>query len=191
MHFNQIALLVATLAVSTQAAAVSDPSGGFFVPRDTPEGAYIVTYDAAGKATHTKVDENNFLVKSDPETLPKADVVARQAPGDRVSCGINSELNHGNLDAANAALDVDCGGNDGAGVPAGADYYRYNGNSVAFFCNRGGNNRCDAGARRETSARITARCGWYKPGWVDLSDWKISYGYDFADRQFCGRNHPR
>ena len=182
MRVNQ-ALLVAALAVSTQAR-------GFFVPKSTPEGTYLVTYDEAGKATHTKIEDSTVAARSDAEALPKADALEARA-GDMVYCGVNAELDHASLDRANDALDLDCGGNGGKDVPPGADFYRYNGNAVAFFCNRGNQNRCDAGSRRETSARITSRCGLYKPGWVELSDWKISYGYDFADRQFCGRDHPR
>lgn len=181
MLFNQITVLLAALAVSASAQ-------GFNVPESTLDGEYSVTYNANGDATFLKLGEVEPLATGEDSsiTLPRRHLTAR---GENIRCGDRNELNHGDTDAANNALDAQCGGDRGAYVPGNTDFFAKRGSTVAFFCNWGGGNGCDAGSRRRTSGQITASCGWYKAGWVENTDYKISYGYDWVNSRFCGRDH--
>ncbi|PMD33693.1 hypothetical protein L207DRAFT_517738 [Hyaloscypha variabilis F] len=104
------------------------------------------------------------------------------------------DLDHPTCDAANAALDAQCGG--GSVVRAGYDFYSISGCVVAYFCNFGwGARACYASDRQRGSARITQVCGWYKPGSVRYNDITpvISYSYGYESyctargHNFCGR----
>ncbi|KAF3003624.1 hypothetical protein E8E13_007550 [Curvularia kusanoi] len=182
MLLNQIAVLLTALAASTSAQ-------GFTVPEGTTDGDYSVSYDASGNASFLKLRDVEPLTKRQEGliAMPRRHLAART---DRIGCGDrNNELNHSDTDKANDSLDAKCNGDRGAYVPAGTDFFAKHGSTVAFFCNWGGGNGCDAGTRRRTSGQITNQCGWYKAGWVEGVENKISYGYDWATARFCGRDH--
>jgi hypothetical protein len=182
MLLNQVVILLTALAASASAQ-------GFTVSESTPDGDYSVSYDASGVASFLKLQDVEPLTKRQdgPIAVPRRHLEARR---DNIGCGDrNNELNHGDTDAANNALDAKCNGDRGAFVPGGTDFFAKRGSTVAFFCNWGGGNGCDAGTRRRTSGQITDQCGWYKAGWVEGVEAKISYGYDWAIARFCGRDH--
>lgn len=175
MLFQNVLFLA--LAASTQA---------FEIPANTPDGVYVVSTDASGNEVHEKLADpsSGFTVPSQPLSVRKRAMMKR----DKTTCGDGRELNHGDCDAANADLDVQCGGPGGVFVPGGLDWYSKRGNTVAFFCNFGGNNRCDSNSRGRASAAITAVCGLYKPGWTGPDAGYLTYGYDHVDSRFCGRH---
>lgn len=103
MLLNQIVVLLTALAASASAQ-------GFTVAENTPDGDYSVSYDAAGVASFLKLQNVEPLTKRQdgPIAVPRRHLEAR---GDEIGCGNrDNELNHGDTDAANSALDAKCGG---------------------------------------------------------------------------------
>ncbi|KAJ8109203.1 hypothetical protein OPT61_g7633 [Boeremia exigua] len=177
MLVNKIQLLFLALAASTQA---------WTVPDGTPDGLYSVSVDDNGIETHAKLadPEAGISMQNRPLSARARSILKR----DITTCGDGVELNHADTDRANTLLDANCGGPNGVFVPGGYDWYQKSGETVAFFCNFGGDNRCDSNSRARSSSVITAVCGWYKPGWTGPNAGYLTYGYDHVNSKFCGRH---
>lgn len=129
----------------------------------------------------------------------------RQVPGDygnSIGCG-GYYLDVANTNAANGALDAQCG--NGAYVGGGLDFYSIAGCTVAYFCNQSevlcdvfwcwAPTYCYAFERQDAANAINAKCGGFGAGW-DNFVW--NGGYDRAGqygwenicdqgKNFCGR----
>ncbi|KAF2161054.1 hypothetical protein M409DRAFT_59336 [Zasmidium cellare ATCC 36951] len=110
------------------------------------------------------------------------------------------ELNHGDTDAANAALQNQCG--YGANINYGDDFYSIYGCTVAYACNFYDNSNAPAGANDDyttcfadcsvhANQIITSGCGEYQPGSIQDNLYEVAYGYEnFCSSRgsnFCGR----
>lgn len=175
MLLTNVALLAAMLS-SVQAFA------GFSIPDGHPEGVYSVYLHSNGTEVHTKLADPSSAGARPPIHSAK---FRRDTPPISIGCG-NSALDPRDTDAANDDLDFQCGGFSGNDVGAGMNFYSFRGNTVAFYCNFAGPNRCDSVQRRSFDLAVTGFCGRYQAGWGTIWDWAISYGYDVADSQFCG-----
>lgn len=177
MLVSNIPLLFLALTATTQA---------FTVPPNTPDGVYVVSIDDNGKEVHSKLADpsSSITPQGQPLSVRARPMIKRAI----TTCGDNQELNHGDTDAANADLDNQCGGAGGVFVPGGHDWYSKRGGTVAFFCNFGGDNRCDSNSRQRSSATITSVCGLYKAGWTGPDAGYLTYGYDHVNSKFCGRH---
>jgi len=187
-----------TTAILLFAASVSASiaTDAWTVAADAPNGVYSVHYDSASKENvHTFLrplgDDNTESVKK-ATTLRYSRNRARGAAinGD-IYCG-GVHLNEGDTDAANNALDAQCG----TGAPVtpeenGRDFYSISNGVVAYYCNTSGQwNHCSAAERQESSRRVTDRCGWYWSGDLTSPSWgntQSVYGYQPRDSKFCGR----
>ncbi|ERT03027.1 hypothetical protein HMPREF1624_01331 [Sporothrix schenckii ATCC 58251] len=178
-------MLLLTLAVVIAAAA---QASGFKIPKNQPDGVYIVTVDAGGTEEHIRIgDSGNVPTVNIKETHDKA----LQEPN-RIQCfNQHMVLNAANTDAANNALDVQCGSY--LGVDGNKSIYSKSGCVVAYYCNWNSNS-CDVPTRQLFSAKITDRCGRYIPGTATFDDQQrthFAYGYrDVCEPQsgddFCG-----
>jgi hypothetical protein len=166
-----IVFLVAIMAVN-----------GFTIPDGTSDGVYSVITHENGTEVHTKIDEPSFGPVSPRQPLSMSAKLNRR---DSLSCGGAHDLNHADTDAANADIDRQCG--PGAFMSPYNDFYAIRNGVVAFVCNFGRNNFCDAGTRGRTSGAITAQCGLYNSGWFEFTGASISYGYDVSWSKFCNK----
>lgn len=185
MKYTTALLVFAAAAVS---AATTE---GWKVPANQPNGVYSVHLDeATGEQVHT------FLRPLTAEnTKPALRVRGQSARSAAISGDLycaGDHLNNQDTDAANNALDAQCG--NGAPVtPAenGRDFYSISNDVVAYFCNTSGNwNHCFAGERQDADRQITARCGWYWAGDLTSPSWGQTasvYGYQLKWKNFCGR----
>ncbi|KAK3692982.1 hypothetical protein B0T22DRAFT_475833 [Podospora appendiculata] len=179
----------------------------FTIPDGQPDGTYQVSI-VNGKEVHTLITlaDNQRPRHNISDVAHSAKFARRGAAGEdylverqisggnnAISCG-GGALNHGDTDAANTALDRQCG--SGANVGGGRDFYSIAGCTVAYFCNfRNYADMCFASERVATSAAITSNCGWYVTGWDTFSSSGgggryNSYGYENfcgTGSNFCGR----
>jgi hypothetical protein len=156
----------------------------YTIPTGTSDGVYSVYTHDNGTEVHAYLAPN-----SDDTTQAQPSFVRRaaqiKARGEHASCMPGSnELNHGDCDAANNALDGQCG--NYANVPPHASFYSVAGSVVAYFCNLGDWSYCFARERQYTSYEITGACGSYHPGEWIFEEGHKKYGYTYAGGNFCG-----
>ncbi|PPJ58731.1 hypothetical protein CBER1_08393 [Cercospora berteroae] len=163
----------------------------FTIPAGTPNGVYTVSksptsgldqHELISNITDTNHDLRNIQPSTRAQSLPR--LLRRDY---KTECYSAKSLNPSDLDTANADLDRQCGdGKQATFVPKGRNFYTVPGNTVAYDCNFGGDNLCDAGTRRARSAMITGLCGAYNSGGVISTHSEHAYGYDAASAKFCG-----
>lgn len=162
----------------------------FTIPAGTPDGVYIVSKSPTSGLDQHELISNITDTNHNPHKLPtiQPHPLTRLFRRDyKTECYSAKALNAADLDAANADLDRQCGdGKQATFVPKGRNFYAIRGNTVAYFCNFGGDNLCDAGTRRARSAMITGLCGAYNSGGVISTHSQHAYGYDAASAKFCG-----
>ncbi|KIH86761.1 hypothetical protein SPBR_08727 [Sporothrix brasiliensis 5110] len=175
-------MLLLTLAVVIAAAA---QASGFKIPKNQPDGVYIVTVDAGG--TDRIGASGNVPAAKIKETHD----TALQEPNGIQCFSQHMVLNAANTDAANNALDAQCGSY--LDVDGNKSIYSKSGCVVAYYCNWN-SNICDGPTRPLFSAKITDRCDRYIPGTATFHDQQrthFAYGYrDVCEPQsgddFCG-----
>lgn len=119
----------------------------FRIPAGTSDGVYTVSIDAEGNENHTLIaspSKHIPLSPRNPNPLPVAN--SRLFRRDfKVECYDAKDLDHADLDAANADLDSQCDAVNEA-VPGHHNFYAIRGGAVAYFCNwNSGSYRCDSG----------------------------------------------
>ncbi|CAK1368285.1 unnamed protein product [Cercospora beticola] len=159
----------------------------FTIPAGTPDGVYIVSRSSTtGLDQHELASNSTTYIPTTPNVQPHPLTLLLRRDY-KTECYSAKALNAADLDAANADLDRQCGdGKQATFVPKGRNFYAIRGNTVAHFCNFGGDNLCDAGTRRGRSAMITGLCGAYNSGGVISTHSQHAYGYDAASAKFCG-----
>lgn len=180
MHFSYLIIL----ATATNA---------FIIPQGQVDGVYEVSYHQNGSEIHT------FLGKHHNTTVPakvnSSKFGKRSLGSPLVTCAVTEpDLNHADTDAANSALDAQCG--TGGMINKCKDFYSIKNCVVAYACNLnacsnfGGDYHedCTASDRAQISSDITTTCGLYRPGWAKVSVKNptsgggiIQYGY----QQYC------
>ncbi|KAF2138621.1 uncharacterized protein K452DRAFT_290767 [Aplosporella prunicola CBS 121167] len=166
-----------------QVVALAAAVNAFTIPEGTEDGVYAVKTDANGIDQHTKLADATPIEELEVTKPNRFNGLVRRDR--KITCGGTKNLNHADTDAANADLDRQCGGAAGNFVASGHNFYAIRGNTVAFYCNFGGDNRCDSVTRAQYSSAITSLCGAYNSGW-GTSSGKLSYGYDVNSSKFCG-----
>lgn len=177
-------LLAAVLA----SVAIAHP--GYTVPEGAPDGVYAVSIDESGNEVHEAVSGGFSAKFAARSAAPASRLEARGSVS--VGCNSNMPLNHADTDAANSALDAQCGGYTTVG--ANKDFYSISNNVVAYYCNtQDWTEGCRAVDRQSASQAITAKCGLYNAGWqhteTDFSGDDPDFYYGYADKSntFCGR----
>ncbi|OBT65571.1 hypothetical protein VE03_05018 [Pseudogymnoascus sp. 23342-1-I1] len=176
MHFTTLILL------ATSAAA-------FTIPEGQPDGTYVVHTAPDGTETHTLLDAPVSVRRTVPGKFDMAHKRTSAADVSIVQCG-GYPLPNGETDDTNKAVDDHCGG--GKSISAHNDFYSLSGCTVAYFCNyNDGPQNCYASERQSTSRSITAACGWYNAGWMNIRDdgRNVQYGYEDKCNKgwnFCG-----
>ena len=156
MHFSTLSsvFLLASSAVS------------FTIPKDHSNGVYMVSYQD-GNELHTLIADAGPSAITSRDTVQSAKFIKRQLPsgGTNVPHCNYIPLVHADTDAANSALDKQCG--TGATVGIGLDYYSIVGCTVAYFCNLSttGSDTYKASERQAVSQELTADCGGYTSAW--------------------------
>lgn len=149
-------------------------TNAFSIPQGQADGVYEVSYHNNGTEMH------QFIGKLDTITtiqgVQSAKFGKRQIGTPQVTCAVaEPELNHADTDAANSALDAQCGTSSMVGKCK--DYYSIRNCVVAYACNLnacsnfGGDYHedCRAADRVQMSIDITDQCGLYRPGWAKVS----------------------
>ena len=160
----------------------------FTIPAGQKDGVYSVSIDASGSEVHTLLsltgNSNMDFMPRDINSSTEHALEPRQHGGYKTFCG-GYPLNHVQTDAANQALDKQCGA--GANVEKDKNFYSTSGCTVAYFCNFDDDHgdTCFADEREAITKSIFEQCGKYAAGWaiVDFKTRKNQYGVE----NLCGR----
>ncbi|KAF2159403.1 hypothetical protein M409DRAFT_30153 [Zasmidium cellare ATCC 36951] len=170
-------------------------ASAFHIPEGTPDGVYSVRTYPNGTEVHTRL--------SGPAPVTRRNAHQKRITIDSTACYPSEgteELDNASTDAANAALQAQCG--DGAEIDGYDDIYSISACVVAYACNFSAPDEapyapypvfCYRSDSIAANQAITQACGAYKPGSVldGPNDYLISYGYESyctaKGHNFCGR----
>ncbi|KAL5346325.1 hypothetical protein ACLOAV_008594 [Pseudogymnoascus australis] len=174
--------LAALVLLATSAAA-------FTIPLGQPDETYEVHTAPDGTETHMLLEAHVEGRNTVPDKFAMAHKRRSAADVSIVECG-GYPLPHKDTDDANNAVDKHCGG--GKSIGKHNDFYSVKGCTVAYFCNyNDGPQNCYASERQSTSRSITATCGLYNAGWMNIRSEGRNVQYGYEDKcnkgwNFCG-----
>lgn len=173
--FFTTALLAALVPVALAAPA----EGATYKIPFMGNGAFVATVDAAGNVNATRLPDPPATAKRDGRLMARYPPL----PVSRHECmAIHS--NHYNYDRAKLEFGLQC--DQGNPIPAGGILYSVEGDSVAFGCSWAGTNPCSTAEYLWYVDYMFNKCGAYRGGYVDMSDWKKQYGMQLKGEITCG-----
>ena len=146
MLFNTALILSASLAMS-QAVVISE---------GTPDGVYGHTINEDGSANNTRIQGLAELPDSYKLSGSSAKFRRTPLPAARSGC-TNNILNPQDLAIAQYNLENYC--KDSSNVPSKDHITAVSKGSVAYVCNYGGKNTCNAGEAQASFASLGGDCG--------------------------------
>ena len=190
---NNDAMLLNIFAVCSISLAVTN---AFTIPDGALDGVYSVSTYPNGTEVHTRIGDP--IVPAIKPRYMKSTFPKRQGYSfSDIACYSSDEggpLNSGDTDAANSALQAQCGSGTNIGVDE--DFYSISGCTVAYACNFDGNDDAECYSAESVAANqaITGSCGSYYPGSATSNEnynADLSYGYEnyctSRGGNFCGR----
>lgn len=166
-------------------------NNSFIIPEDSPNGIFLVQPSATNASqpvlTLVKLDSN---LNSSRESFKAVTTNTKRDPLPISVYGC-ANWKHIQEEYRKASDDFKWYCDNGDVIPgktifvAGILYVRV-GNSIAFGCSFGGNNPCSGDEFDQFNGWADDKCGWWTSGWVEMGDWKKSYGRQIVMEAICG-----
>ncbi|KAH9994910.1 hypothetical protein F4779DRAFT_607896 [Xylariaceae sp. FL0662B] len=165
-------------------------SAAFHFTDDDDDGLYFISLSDEGKEVHEKLEFD--LDKLENTTSPPPQLARRfnvLPSNSRTHCDPNAAIDKESFyQIAYNKFWFWCQVQGMKKHGKGA-YTQRHGNTVAFMCNYR-DNACNVNEWADAIDSIGKTCpsnnrNWIQGGWVDVRDWKKSYGFTDVDYEFC------